>query len=109
MRCVQNTVGRGYPKGCPRCRTDRWEAREPWGGGPRPLNAALDRVWGSACVVLLVVWKRKFLSLTDRETVGGPIDVAVITKGDGFVWVKRKHYFSPEYNPRVIARYQQGG
>lgn len=24
------------------------------------------------------------------ETVGGPIDVAVITKGDGFIWVKRK-------------------
>jgi len=44
-----------------------------------------------------------------RETVGGPIDVAVITKGDGFVWVKRKHYFSPDLNPRVIARYQQGG
>jgi len=43
---------------------------------------------------------------TDRETVGGPIDVAVITKGDGFVWTKRKHYFSPEYNPRVIARFQ---
>lgn len=41
----------------------------------------------------------------DRETVGGPIDVAVITKGDGFVWVKRKHYFSPELNPRVIAKY----
>jgi hypothetical protein len=39
------------------------------------------------------------------ETVGGPIDVAVITKGDGFVWVKRKHYFSPELNPRVMARY----
>lgn len=45
----------------------------------------------------------------DRETVGGPIDVAVITKGDGFVWVKRTHYFEAEYNPRVIARYQQGG
>jgi hypothetical protein len=44
-----------------------------------------------------------------RETVGGPIDVAVITKGDGFVWVKRKHYFEAEYNPRVIARYQRGG
>ncbi|WP_062110012.1 hypothetical protein [Bacillus niameyensis] len=24
------------------------------------------------------------------ETVGGPIDVALITKGDGFTWVKRK-------------------
>lgn len=32
------------------------------------------------------------------ETVGGPIDVAIISKGDGFIWVKRKHYFSPELN-----------
>ena len=45
----------------------------------------------------------------ERETVAGPIDVAVITKGDGFVWVKRKHYFDPDLNPRVIARYGQGG
>ncbi len=28
----------------------------------------------------------------DRETVGGPIDVVVISKGDGFVWIKQKHY-----------------
>ena len=45
----------------------------------------------------------------ERETVGGPIDVVVITKGDGFVWIRRKHYFASEYNPRVIARYAQGG
>lgn len=43
-----------------------------------------------------------------RETVGGPIDVAVITKGDGFVWIRRKHYFPPELNPRAIARYGKG-
>ena len=36
----------------------------------------------------------------EQETVGGPIDVAVITKGDGFVWVKRKHYFPAELNLR---------
>ena len=33
------------------------------------------------------------------ETVGGPIDVAVISKGDGFVWIKRKNYFDIEKNP----------
>jgi hypothetical protein len=33
------------------------------------------------------------------ETVGGPVDVAVISRGDGFVWIKRKEYFSPELNP----------
>ena len=32
------------------------------------------------------------------ETVGGPIDVAIISKGDGFIWVKRKHYFSADLN-----------
>lgn len=45
----------------------------------------------------------------ERETVGGPIDVAVITKGDGFIWVNRKHYFEPALNPRVIARYNREG
>ncbi len=40
-----------------------------------------------------------------QETVGGPIDVAVITKGDGFVWVRRKHYFKPELNLRLLASY----
>jgi hypothetical protein len=46
--------------------------------------------------------KRKFSS--GRETVGGPIDVAVISRIDGFVWVKRKHYFTPELNPRYFVR-----
>ena len=38
------------------------------------------------------------------ETVGGPVDVAVISKGDGLVWLKRKHYFPPELNPRYFRR-----
>lgn len=38
------------------------------------------------------------------ETVGGPIDVAVISKGDGFVWIKRKHYFKKDLNPQFIAQ-----
>lgn len=41
----------------------------------------------------------------DLETVGGPVDVALITKGDGFVWVKRKHYFDPGLNPRFFGRF----
>jgi hypothetical protein len=39
------------------------------------------------------------------ETVGGPIDVAVISRGDGFIWIKRKHYFRPELNPQFSANY----
>lgn len=31
-----------------------------------------------------------------EESVGGPVDVAVITKADGFVWVKRKDWSPKE-------------
>jgi hypothetical protein len=41
---------------------------------------------------------------TPEESVSGPIDVAVISKGDGFIWIKRKHYFEAKYNPRFFAR-----
>ena len=44
----------------------------------------------------------------ELETVGGPIDVAVISKGDGLIWIKRKHYFEPELNPRYFHRIAQG-
>lgn len=43
----------------------------------------------------------------ERETVSGPIDVALISKGDGFVWLKRKHYFQAEHNPRIISEYSR--
>jgi hypothetical protein len=39
------------------------------------------------------------------ETVGGPIDVAFISKHDGFVWIRRKHYFKPELNPFFLQNY----
>ena len=41
---------------------------------------------------------------TDAESVGGPVDVAVITKGDGFVWIKRKHYFDAGLNHDYVER-----
>jgi hypothetical protein len=33
------------------------------------------------------------------ETVSGPVDVAVISKSDGFIWIKKKQYYKPELNP----------
>ena len=36
----------------------------------------------------------------NNSTVGGPVDVAVISKNDGFVWIKRKKYFSNIDNPQ---------
>lgn len=33
------------------------------------------------------------------QTVGGPVELAAITKYEGFKWVRRKHYFTSEFNP----------
>ena len=57
-------------------------------------------------LVNLTAFKRRMTQ--DIETVGGPIDVAVISKGDGLVWVKRKHYFPPELNQHFFANYFRG-
>ena len=41
----------------------------------------------------------------DSETVGGPVDVAVISKGDGFIWIDRKHYFRKDLNDHFFRNY----
>ncbi|MCY4422337.1 MAG: hypothetical protein OXC06_04615 [Acidimicrobiaceae bacterium] len=53
-------------------------------------------------LVSLTSFKRRMTP--EAETVGGPIDVAVISKGDGLVWVKRKHYFDRNLNLRYFER-----
>lgn len=57
-------------------------------------------------LVNLTAFKRRITE--SKETVGGPIDVAVISKGDGFIWVKRKHYFPAELNQHFFANYFRG-
>jgi hypothetical protein len=39
-------------------------------------------------------------------SVGGPVDVAIITKNEGLVWVKRKLFFDGALNPRYHYRQQ---
>ncbi|MFM9972658.1 MAG: hypothetical protein ACKVQK_30130 [Burkholderiales bacterium] len=56
-------------------------------------------------LVMLQSLKEKVTSPT--ESVGGPIDVAVITRHEGLIWLKRKLYFDPQKNPRYFWR-QQG-
>lgn len=55
-------------------------------------------------LVNLTSFKRRVTS-AEQDTVGGPIDVAVISKGDGFIWIKRKHYFDKDLNPFFFANY----
>lgn len=54
-------------------------------------------------LVSITSFKQK-ISL-EQESVGGAIDVAVISKSDGFVWIRRKHYFEADLNPMFFAKY----
>lgn len=40
----------------------------------------------------------------DVETVGGPIDVSFISRNEGFIWIKRKHYFDSALNLSYLMR-----
>ncbi|MGA9796685.1 MAG: hypothetical protein WBQ17_14260 [Rhizomicrobium sp.] len=59
-----------------------------------PQVAALDPLGGdsladAAETLVALTVLRKHLSMDEQETVGGKVDVAVLSKGCGFRWVKR--------------------
>ena len=37
--------------------------------------------------------------LPGADIVGGDTDIAVVTRHEGFKWIKRKHYYPAELNP----------
>lgn len=90
---------------------DLWtaERRKYWHPVVQIVSSLPKNELASMAESLVNLTKFRRRVTTDRETVGGPIDVAIITKSDGFVWVRRKHYFDPELNQRVIARFRQEG
>jgi len=58
-----------------------------------PIQDAIDLAH------FLVDVSAKFSHFSLRPaTVGGPIEIATITRHEGFKWVSRKHYFSSELN-----------
>ena len=62
-----------------------------------------DLVAMAESLISLTSLKRRMTS--SEESVGGPVDVAFISKGDGFVWIKRKLYFDKELNPQFNDLY----
>lgn len=78
----------------------------------RDNHAPLHRVVGSLPVEEMTELAETLIHLESlkekvtktSEMVGGPIDVAAIGKSDGFIWIKRKHYFDPELNRRFFLR-----
>lgn len=70
--------------------------------GPMLRSVAVlpkDEVGTLASSLVNVTSLRQKMSISDMETVGGPVDCALISPGDGFVWLSRKHYFNPDLNP----------
>ena len=59
---------------------------------------------GEVAYSLVELTSRKRRYSTELETVGGPIDVAILTRNEGFIWVRRKHYFDVALNPQYDAQ-----
>ncbi len=74
----------------------------------RPLVSVLvhmgkeDMAEMAESLVSITSLKRKFTQNSSDESVGGPVDLAIITKGDGFIWLKRKNYFDINLNREFI-------
>ncbi len=61
---------------------------------PMPIQDAIDL---AQFLVELTIQFTRFIP--GPQIVGGPIEIAAITKHEGFKWVKRKHYYGSELNP----------
>jgi hypothetical protein len=67
-----------------------WQLVQP----AMPFQDAIDL---AEFLVDLTIKASRFLP--GAPTVGGEIEVAAVSKHEGFKWIKRKHYFSSELNP----------
>lgn len=56
------------------------------------------------CESLIKITSLKRKVGSNLESVGGDVDVAIITKGDGFIWTKRKHYFDGDLNYQFFEK-----
>lgn len=77
-------------------------------GSEQTLRSVVDHLskkeLAEVAYSLVELTSRKRRYSNELETVGGPIDVAILTRNEGFVWVKRKHYFDADLNPDYFKR-----
>jgi hypothetical protein len=62
-----------------------------------PLQDAIDL---ADFLVDMTIKMSRFMP--GAPTVGGPIEIAAISKHEGFRWIKRKYYFDRDLNPREL-------
>ena len=66
---------------------------------PMPIQDAID------LAEFLVHTAIQFSRFTPgAQVVGGPIEIAAITKHEGFKWIQRKHYYSADLNRELLHR-----
>ncbi len=73
--------------------TLRLRSAVPLVQAPMPIQDAIDL---ARFLVDASIMFARFMP--GPPTVGGPIEIAAITKHEGFKWVSRKHYWDAEYN-----------
>lgn len=67
----------------------------PLGVSEMPIQDAID-----LADFLVEISKKTSRFLPGPQIIGGPTDIAVITKHEGFKWIQRKHYY--DYNLNII-------
>jgi hypothetical protein len=60
---------------------------------PMPIQDAIDL---ARFLVYSTIMYSRFLP--GPQVVGGPIEIAAITKHEGFKWISRKHYYNQDLN-----------
>ncbi len=70
----------------------------PFLHGALPVQDAVD-----FADFLVETTKHYVRFLPGADTVGGETDIAVVTKHEGFKWVRRKHYFNATLNPAEVS------
>lgn len=62
------------------------------------------RTFNFVAETLIVLQSLKERVTSPKQSVGGPVDIAVLTKSEGLIWVKGKHFFDSEKNLRYVMR-----
>jgi hypothetical protein len=70
----------------------------PFLHGAMPVQDAIE-----LADFLVETTKRFVRFLPGADTAGGDTDIAVVTKHEGFKWVRRKHYFNTSLNPAEVS------
>lgn len=65
----------------------------PLGTSEMPIQDAIDLI-----KFLINIAESTSMFLPGPQLVGGPVDIAVITKHEGFKWIQRKHYYTQDLN-----------